>query len=135
MVRQIAPVFFTMDIPATLAYYAGKLGFACLGTWQDPPVYAIVARDQQVIHFRCAQPPTANPDKYQDELLDAYLFVEDADALYAEYAAQGVEFTRGLANMPWPRREFVVKDGDARLLPFAADLYFLPASQRCRALD
>src|SRR5713226_920802 len=64
MVRQIAPVFFTMDIPATLAYYTGKLGFECLGTWQDPPVYAIVARDQQVIHFRCAQPPTANPDKY-----------------------------------------------------------------------
>src|SRR5215472_4335644 len=99
MLRQIAPVFFTLDIPATLAYYTGKLGFACLGTWpsnghekQDPPVYAIVARDHQVIHFRCAAPPTANPDKYADELLDAYLFVEDADALYAEYAAQGVEF-------------------------------------------
>src|SRR5713101_1072640 len=57
------------------------------------PSWALVARDQQVIHFRCAAPPTANPDKYADELLDAYLFVEDADALYAEYAAQGVEFT------------------------------------------
>ena len=43
--------------------------------WQDPPVYAIVARDQHAIHFRCAEPPTANPDKYADELLDAYLFV------------------------------------------------------------
>src|SRR5258707_1058372 len=107
MVRQIAPVFFTMDIPATLAYYAGKLGFACLGTWQDPPVDAIVARDQQVIHFRCAQQPTANPDKYQDELLDASLFVEDADALYPQSAAQGVELTRGLANMPWNCRELV----------------------------
>ncbi len=31
MVRQIAPVFFTTDIPATLAYYTGKLGFQCLG--------------------------------------------------------------------------------------------------------
>src|ERR1700730_13345141 len=30
-----------------------------------------------------------------------YLFVEYADALYAEYAAQGVEFTRGLGNMSW----------------------------------
>jgi len=75
MLRQIAPVFFTMDIPATLAYYTGKLGFACLGTWQDPPVYAIVARDQQVIHFRCAQPPTANPHKYGDELLRVSGFV------------------------------------------------------------
>jgi catechol 2,3-dioxygenase-like lactoylglutathione lyase family enzyme len=128
MVRQIAPVFFTMDIPATLAYYTGKLGFACLGTWptalslNDPPVYAIVARDQQVIHFRCAEPPTANPYKYRDELLDAYLFVEDADALYAEYAAQGVEFARGLGNMPWHCREFVVKDCEGRLLAFGANL-------------
>jgi len=32
------------------------------------PSWAIVARDQQVIHFRCAEPPTANPDKYLDEL-------------------------------------------------------------------
>jgi len=88
----------------------------------DPPVYAIVARDQQVVHFRCAEPPTANPDKYRAELLDAYLFVEDADALYAEYAAHGVEFARGLGNMPWHCREFVVKDCDGRLLAFGANL-------------
>jgi uncharacterized glyoxalase superfamily protein PhnB len=80
-----------------------------------------VARDHQVIHFRCAAPPTANPDKYADELLDAYLFVEDADALYAEYAAQGVEFTRGLGNTPWHKREFVVRDCDGRLLAFGAN--------------
>jgi uncharacterized glyoxalase superfamily protein PhnB len=122
MVGQIAPVFFTMDIPATLAFYKDKLGFDCLGTWHDPPVYAIVARDRHAIHFRCAEPPTPNPDKYNDELLDAYVFVENADALYAEYAAQGVEFTRGLANMPWQSREFVVKDCDGRLLAFGADL-------------
>ncbi|MFZ0592335.1 MAG: VOC family protein [Bryobacteraceae bacterium] len=96
MIRQIAPQFFTTDIPATLAYYKNKLGFECLGMWQDPPVYALVARDQHAIHFRCAESPIANPDKYSDELLDAYLFVEDADALYSEYAARGVEFTRHL---------------------------------------
>jgi uncharacterized glyoxalase superfamily protein PhnB len=122
MIRQIAPQFFTLDIPRTLAYYETKLGFECRGTWQDPPVYAIVGRDQHAIHFRCAAPPTANPDKYADELLDAYIFVEDADALYAEYAARGVEFTRGLANMPWQSREFVVKDCDGRLLAFGANL-------------
>ena len=122
MIRQIAPQFFTTDIPGTLAYYKDKLGFECLGTWQDPPVYAIVARDQHAIHFRCAEPPTANPDKYADELLDAYLRVEDADALYAEYAANGVEFTRELADTPWHSREFVVKDCDGRLLAFGSNL-------------
>jgi hypothetical protein len=122
MIRQIAPQFFTLDIPGTVAYYESKLGFKCLGTWQDPPVYAIVERDGQAIHFRCAEPPTANPNKYSDELLDAYIFVEDADALHAEFAARGVEFTRGPANMPWRSREFVVKDGDGRLLAFGANL-------------
>jgi uncharacterized glyoxalase superfamily protein PhnB len=122
MIRQIAPQFFTLDIPGTLAYYESKLGFKCLGTWQEPPVYAIVARDHQAIHFRCAEPPKANPNKYSDELLDAYVFVEDADALYAEYTARCVVFTRELATMPWNSREFVVKDGDGRLLAFGASL-------------
>ena len=122
MIRQIAPVFFTTNIPRTLAYYKNQLGFECLGTWQDPPVYAIVARDQHAIHFRCADPPTANPDKYDDELLDAYLHVENADTLFAEYAAKGLEFARDLDNMPWHSREFVVKDCDGRLLAFGSSI-------------
>jgi uncharacterized glyoxalase superfamily protein PhnB len=122
MIRQIAPQFFSIDMPGTLAWYKDKLGFECVGTWQDPPVYAIVARDQQAIHFRCAEPPTANPEKYADELLDAYLKVGDVDALYAEYAARDVEFTRELANTPWDAREFVVKDCDGRLLAFGSSL-------------
>jgi uncharacterized glyoxalase superfamily protein PhnB len=122
MIRQIAPVFFTTNILGTIAYYSEKLGFECLGKWQDPPVYAIVAFDQHAIHFRCAEPPTPNPNKYSDELLDAYIFVKDADALYAEYASRGVEFARGLANMPWKSREFVVKDCDGRLLAFGSNL-------------
>jgi uncharacterized glyoxalase superfamily protein PhnB len=118
MIRLIAPQFFTTDVLATLAYYKDKLGFDCLGTWEDPPVYAIVARDHRRIHFRFAKTPASNPDKYADELLDAYLFVEDVDKLYAEFAARDVEFTRGLANTPWHSREFVVKDCDGRLLAF-----------------
>jgi len=127
MIREIAPLFFTTDIPGTLAYYEDKLGFECVGKWpdsagQDPPFYAIVARDEQAIHFRCAEAPTANPEKYEEELLDAYLFLDDAGALYAEYAASGVEFFRELGVMPWQRREFVVKDCDGRLLAFGSKL-------------
>ncbi len=122
MIRQIAPQFFTTNMRATVAYYKDKLGFQCVGTWQDPPVYAIVAREQHAIHFRCAAPPVPNPQKYTDELLDAYFYVEDADALYAEYAGRGVEFQRELANTPWRSREFVLKDCDGRLLAFGANL-------------
>jgi uncharacterized glyoxalase superfamily protein PhnB len=122
MIRHIAPQFFSVDMAATLGYYRNMLGFECIGTWQDPPVYAIVARDGQHIHFRCAAPPTPQPDKVAEELLDAYLRVQDADALHAEYAARGVEFTRALGDTPWRSREFVVKDCDGRLLAFGASL-------------
>jgi uncharacterized glyoxalase superfamily protein PhnB len=122
MIRQIAPQFFSTDMAATLSYYRDKLGFQCTGTWQDPPVYAIVARDNHAINFRCAAPPAPNPDKYADELLDAYLQVEDAGALCSEFAARGVEFTRPLGDTPWGTREFVVKDCDGRLLAFGSHL-------------
>ena len=121
MIRRIAPQFFTANLPATLAYYKDALGFTCLGTWHDPPVYAIVGRDEQRIHFRVADPVMPHPDKYADELLDAYVLIENADALYAEYAARGVEFTRPLGDTPWRSREFVVKDCDGRLLAFGAN--------------
>lgn len=93
-----------------------------MSTWHDPPVYAITARDRHSIHFRCAEPPRPGADKYSEELLDAYIYVADADALYAEYAAKDVEFTRKLGNTPWNSREFVVKDCDGRLLAFGADI-------------
>ena len=115
-------MFFATDLPATLTWYQERLGFVCDGAWQDPPVYAIVVRDQHAIHFRCATPPPAHPEKYTEELLDAYLFVEDVDALYAEFAAKQAEFSRELSNMPWNCREFVVKDCDGRLLAFGAPL-------------
>jgi uncharacterized glyoxalase superfamily protein PhnB len=121
MIRRIAPQFFTTAMAATLAYYKDTLGFECVGTWDDPPGYAIVTRDGRAIHFRLAEPPTPNPDKYEGELLDAYLNVEDADALYAEYSARGAEFTRALGDTPWHTREFVVKDCDGRLLAFGAN--------------
>jgi hypothetical protein len=60
MILQIVPLFFTLDIIRTVGYYEEKLGFSLLSTWQDPPVYAIMAREQHAIHFRCAAAPTAN---------------------------------------------------------------------------
>jgi hypothetical protein len=90
--------------------------------WAHLPVYAIVARDHQAIHFCCAEPPTANPNKYSDELLEAYVFVDDPDALYTEYAARCRIHGADLPTWPWQLREFVVKDCDGRLLAFGANL-------------
>ena len=43
--------------------------------------------------------PAPNPDKYADEHLDAYVFVEDADTLYAEYVHPGVWSSRAVSRI------------------------------------
>ena len=120
MIRQIVPQFFTTDIPGTLAYYQDKLGFEYLGTWQDPPVYAIVARDRtrhkarldlRRRYMRRAVRPHICPD---------WRWAAQRES--ESRAAQGLEFVRELANTPWHSREFVVKDCDGRLLAFGSNL-------------
>ena len=49
MIRQIAPQFFTTDIPRTMAYYKDKLGFECLGTLR--PIYR--ERAERLVVFQC----------------------------------------------------------------------------------
>lgn len=119
MIAAIAPQFFTTDLAATLRYYEEKLGFETQFTYGQPPFYAGAIRDGFSIFFRwVASPPPQHPEKDQEELLDAYIRVERIDDLYAEYQSRGVTFSREIGSMPWAFREFVVKDGDGRLLCF-----------------
>ena len=49
-------------------------------------------------------PGGARPNRVADpegDLWDAYLWVEDADALHAEYAAKGVKIVRGLCSQAY----------------------------------
>jgi hypothetical protein len=122
MIRSVAPQFFTSAMQATLDYYSTKLGFTVSGVFGEPPVYAMVCRDGQFIHFRTVDRFVPDPGKYQMDWLDAYCRVEDAGELYREYQSQGVEFHQELCTMPWHSLEFVVKDCDGRLLCFGSDL-------------
>ena len=88
MVRQIVPVFFTMDIPGYTRLLQREAWLRMSGD---------VARSAGLCHRRARPASDSLPlcrathsqsGQISDELLDAYLFVEDADALYAEYAAR-----------------------------------------------
>jgi hypothetical protein len=121
MIRLIAPQFFSPDLRRTLAYFTTQLGFTPTGTFGDPPFYAILQRDGHTIHLRLCEDPPRHPDKYTDDFLDAYIWTDSIDALYAEYQSRNVEFHQELKAMPWNTREFVVKDCDGRLLCFGQD--------------
>ncbi len=119
MIAAIVPQFFSADMTRTLSYFDAKLGFATQFEYGDPTFYAGAIRDGLSIFFRYVEKPPVLPDnKYDDELLDAYIRVEDINALHAEFARRGAEFSREIADRPWGFTEFVVRDCDGRLLCF-----------------
>lgn len=119
MIAAIVPQFFSSDLKSTLGYFNERLGFDTQFEYGNPVIYAGAIRDGLSIFFRHTDelPPKA-PNKYDDELVDAYLRVEGIKQLYREYSDSGVEFHRELSDMPWGYTEFVVKDSDGRLLCF-----------------
>ena len=119
MIANIVPQFFSADLKKTLAHYDGMLGFETQFEWGEPTFYAGAIRDGRSIFFRHTDAPLpVPPGKYENELLDVYITVENIRALYDEYRDRGVAFHRDIDDRPWGFTEFVVKDIDGRLLCF-----------------
>ena len=119
MIAAIAPQFFSTDLRRTLASYDAQLGFATQFEYGDPIYFAGAIRDGLSIFFRhVLEPPVLPADKYDQELLDAYIRADNITALHEEIRERGAEFHRDLAAMPWGFTEFVVEDCDGRLLCF-----------------
>jgi len=51
ILTNIAPQFVVLDVVKTAEYYRDVLGFTILGYFLDPPVFAMVARNEVEIHF------------------------------------------------------------------------------------
>ena len=110
----VAPILPSRDLPATLGFYE-RLGFEGQGHW--PGEYLIVRRGQIGLHFfHCSDldPGTS--------IAGCYLYVDDADALHAEYLQLGLpgEGIPRLHGAPedtdYGLREFGLVDPDGNLL-------------------
>ncbi len=80
-VRRVAPIFAIRDLDRALAYYQ-RLGFTVRS--YERGGYGFAVRDGIELHLGVV----AADDRRTSS---AYLFVEDADALEAEWRSAGVE--------------------------------------------
>jgi len=115
-------VLHVRDVVRAHAYYAEKLGFRSPRMWGDPPVFCIPQRDglalmlSQVEAGQDVRPSGMGTDNWS-----AYFWVSDADALHAEFAANGAEVTRGPQDKVYGTREFEIRDLDGHILAFGHD--------------
>jgi predicted enzyme related to lactoylglutathione lyase len=121
----VAPYFLVDDVVATAHYYRDKLGFTFERFWGEPPCFCMVTRGGVVIMLSQSTTtgvmrpnPVADPER---EAWDAYVWVDDADALYAEFRSRGVRIAREICDQPYGCRDFDVEDCNGYRLGFGHD--------------
>lgn len=120
----IAPVFFVADINRAASYYCDMLGFAFDRIWGEPPSFCMVRRQGFTIMLKqIADKQHIRPNGDANEIWDAYLWVEDADALYAEFASRGAKIHYPPEDrLYYGNREFAVRDPDGHVTAFGHDI-------------
>ncbi|HEY1830011.1 MAG TPA: MarR family transcriptional regulator [Acidimicrobiales bacterium] len=112
--RSFEPIFFVKDVAAAMNHY-GTLGFR---TESYDPGYGFAHRDG--IGLQLSGHP--EHDRGRDGSR-AYLFVRDADALYAEWSGPGIlGQTEPPGPMPWKMHEGIHTDPDGNVIRFGHPL-------------
>ncbi len=114
--HRIAPVFPVRDLQVAVDHYR-RLGFQ-VREYEGPDAYAFAERGGIQIHL--AQVDGLKPRKNMSAV---YLYVDDADALYEEWSAAGVD---GRLVEPkdtsYGLREGACLDRDANLIRFGSGI-------------
>jgi uncharacterized glyoxalase superfamily protein PhnB len=117
--QHINPQFLVVDIQAAIEYYEKKLGFHVEFSLGEPPVFAAVIRTGIVIYLKqIGQPEPSRQFKADGNHYDAFIFTNDAEALYQEYVESGANILEPLADTDYGMKEFLVADPDGYLIRF-----------------
>jgi len=121
----IAPYFFVRDVVKAAEYYRDALGFSYPRFWGKPPVFCMPQRDGVIVMLSQVQDPAVirpNATVQDDEPWDAYVWVNDADALFAEVKPRGAIIAyEPMLKEGYGNREFAVRDLDGYLIAFGSD--------------
>lgn len=121
---QQAPILFVGDLLKSVDYWVEKVGFKTLGVWGEPPDFAILARDE--VHIMLSQAPDGHKIvphwRIRDKMWNAYFWVDDAAALYAELQERGASIDYELHEKPYGVLEFGIQDLDDQDIAFGQDL-------------
>lgn len=121
----VAPYFVVDDVVRSANAYRDRLGFSFDRFWGDPPGFCMVHRGGVVIMLSQIPGGAARPNRGIDpegEAWDAYVWVDDADALAAEFRSRGATIVRDPCDQPYGCRDFEVEDADGYRLCFGHDI-------------
>jgi predicted enzyme related to lactoylglutathione lyase len=130
----IAPYFIVDDVVKTANYYRDTLGFRYERFWSDPPSFCMVKRQGIIIMLaQLDAPGSMRPNHVVDPeggAWDAYIWIDDADALNAELKAKGARIVRDTFDQPYGCRDFEIEDCNGYRLCFGHNIELKPTPGR-----
>ncbi len=123
-IQGMSPFFIVSDLMASAEYYRDCLGFDFDDLWGDPPSLVVLYRDRAQIMLAAGNAETPpNPNHTEEGYCwQAYVHVEDADALHAEMEAAGADILRPPEDRFYQCRDFDVADPDGYVLCFGHEI-------------
>lgn len=118
------PCFLVADVRRAVEHYRDVLGFRIVGTFfEEPPVYGIVDRDRAEIHLAAATGRRGGSNRaWRDDAIDAYVRVDDVDALHAELAARGADLLGPPVLRIYGMKEIEARDADGYVICFGQEM-------------
>lgn len=127
--QSLRPMLDVDSIAETIAFYEGKLGFTCIGTWgEDPdaPTWCQLERDGVRLMFTHGEAHThADGEVHIHEPAlggSLYLNTDDVDGLFEELRGRLDAVEWEPQDMPHGMRELGVLDCNGFLLVFGQEL-------------
>jgi DNA-binding MarR family transcriptional regulator len=120
--RRIAPIFGVRDLAAALAHYSA-LGFTTSAD-DGGDHYGFAHRDHLGLHLDTIHDHAGEHEhEHHAHPAAAYLYVDDADALYQEWTRPGIGGrTTPVSPMPYGLREGSHTDPDGNLIRFGSPI-------------
>jgi catechol 2,3-dioxygenase-like lactoylglutathione lyase family enzyme len=115
----VSPVLLVSDVDRAVEYWRDRLGFEC-EVYGEPPDFVVATRDQAVILMAlCEEPEKIVPNwRIVDKVWNAFIRVDDVEAIYAEVQERGAGIDYTLYDAPSGFREFGVQDPDGHDIAF-----------------
>ena len=125
MTWQAAPVLGVQSVAEAADYFQNVLGFECPGGLYgpdgEPPVYAVMRRGGSEVHLQIRRRSVFAGARGSFEG-DAYVFVDDVDALHEELKSRGASVSRPPMDEPYGLRDFTIETPDGHRVAFASRL-------------
>ena len=113
------PVVFVSNVRRSADFFSEKLGFDVDFLHGNPPFYGAVSRDNAQLHLRFVHEPAFVAGIVEKEqLLAAFIRVDDVKSLFAQYVEAGVEMHSRLKKEPWGGPGFTILDPDGNRIYF-----------------